>query len=113
MYTRLRKEADVQSVFVKGRSFCYKDICIRLMKNNRQESRFAFLCGKKNISLAVSRNAIRRRMREGILKMYPLLIPGMDIVLVFRGKREVSSKDVGKELESVLKTANLLKKNND
>lgn len=112
MYKRLQKESDVQKVFTQGRNFCCKEICVRSLRNEQPVSRFAFLCGKKNLPLAVSRNTMRRRMRESIRKREKEILPGTDIVLVFRGKKKILFPEVCQNVESALRMANLLKKNN-
>lgn len=76
-------------------------------------ARFSFVCGKKNIRIAVVRNRLKRRMREGVRGMISSVIPGVDIVCFFRGRQEVSFREIKECLEALFRQSNLLKKIND
>ncbi len=110
--SRKSEKVDVKQVFLRGKNVCFGDVCVRFLQNNLLKKRISFVCGKKNTSLASKRNLIKRYLREGIVQIQARIISNVDIVLIFRGRGDVSFENIVADTKSVLERANLLKKTN-
>lgn len=102
-------KTEIENIFSKGRGNCCGEVCVRFLKNSRPKTRIAFICGKKNVPLAVRRNLIRRRMREGVKHTQEELVPGWDILFIFRGKTPGIYQKMRSDIETLLRRDNLLK----
>jgi ribonuclease P protein component len=58
-------------------------LSVRAMRTDLPTTRFAFSTGKK-LGGAVIRNRTRRRIRESLRPMLPVLAPGWDVLVVAR-----------------------------
>jgi len=65
---RLRKKSEIDKVYKKGIKSFGEFSCVRLLKNNQKEDRFAIVISNKIEKSAVKRNRIRRLFREVIKK---------------------------------------------
>ncbi len=83
---RLKKNSDIEAVIKGGRGSYEGSIHIMYKRSALPMSRFAFVAGKKNISMASGRNEIKRYMREGIRGELFNISPGYDVVCLFSGK---------------------------
>jgi len=60
----LKKKADIERVFKKGRGFKEDFLLLKAVKNSLGSSRFGFVVSQKVSKKAVLRNKIRRRLKE-------------------------------------------------
>ena len=106
---RLKKKKDFKLVFEKGKTFNNKFLFLKGAKNALKNSRFAFVVGLKTSKKAVVRNRIKRLLREIIREKLNDIKSGFDVVI--RVRAEIVNKDykeIKKELESLLKKAELI-----
>ena len=87
---RLRRRADVDLVFKRGRS-CATALAVLRYVGTSGPTRVAVAVGKR-LGGAVRRNRLRRRWRE-VIRLGPPLRQGFDVVLVARAAGECASPD--------------------
>jgi len=82
---RLRANADFERIRREGITLLHPLLVISLLPNQLDRSRFGFAVGRR-IGIAVTRNRIRRRMREAVRLRLQAggVVPGWDIVLIAR-----------------------------
>lgn len=91
----------------EGRAFAHPLVILRVRPNGLDQTRAAFVVGKK-IGKAVARNHIKRRLREALRVRFPQIAGGFDLVLIGRSKIvEASFADVTRAVEELLKRARL------
>lgn len=78
----LRARADLAALQAEGRSRSHRSLTIRTRPNLLDHDRFAISTGR-GVGTAVTRNRIRRRLRE-ILRATPAGPRGRDILVVCR-----------------------------
>lgn len=106
---RLKKQADVQRVWQEGRAFAHPLVILRVRPNRLDQSRAAFVAGKK-LGNAVARNRAKRRLREALRPHFTHIVPGMDLVLIARGTiNDVPFTELTAAVQQVLTRAQLLK----
>jgi ribonuclease P protein component len=102
----LRRRADFDRVFQRGRHNSGKLLSVRSVPNELALSRYAYAISKR-VGSAVVRNRVRRRLRES-LRTLPLH-EGFDVVVSVRPEAAQASFWVLKsELTLLLKRARLL-----
>ena len=79
---RLRKNKDIQKVFEKGRIFKKDLLILKILSNDLDESRFAFVVSKKFSKKAVDRNKIKRKLREAVCLNLKKIQKGVDIIVI-------------------------------
>ncbi len=80
---RLRQSRDFTRLRQEGRAFHSRWVIVSVMPNGLPHNRYGFVTSKQ-IGKAVTRNRVRRVMREAVRLFHPQLRPGFDIVLVAR-----------------------------
>jgi len=80
---RIRKDREFDSVFKGGRSYYSDSLGLKVKKNNLDYNRFGLIISLKVSKKAVSRNLLRRRVREIIRHQNENLKPGFDCVFIF------------------------------
>lgn len=75
---RLRRRADFDAVFQKGRAWHNELLVLRSLVNGLEHNRYGFVTGKR-LGGAVVRNRLRRRLRESIRILATK--PGWDVVV--------------------------------
>jgi ribonuclease P protein component len=102
----LRRQADFDRVFKTGRHDGGRLIAVRSARNDQTWSRFGYSISKR-VGSAVTRNRVRRRLRE-ILRQQPLQ-EGFDIVIVARpAAAESDFASLKAEAERLLGRARLI-----
>ena len=80
---RLRTPEQYQRVRRDGRTWDAGMLMLNAAPNWRRLSRCGFVTPKR-LGGAVTRNRIRRRVREAVRLLYPQIVPGWDIVFIAR-----------------------------
>ena len=99
---RITGKNEIDGIFKNGRTVKGVFLFIRILKNQKEYSRFAFIIPIKHIPLAVDRNKIRRMFSGEVAKLrLPQL--GYDIIAVVYKKAEKSRfKELVIELNALL-----------
>ena len=78
---RLRRGSEFAAVHQRGRQVSNDLLAVRVLKNDLPLSRFGFAVGKR-VGNAVTRNRVKRRLREAVRALNPG--DGWDVVIVAR-----------------------------
>lgn len=106
---RLRKQKDFERVFGTGSFFSQGFLAIKMAPNGLEYSRFGFIVSNKVSKKAVSRNRIKRLLRETVRLSFGQIKNGFDAVIMV--KTDISEKrqeEVGMVVDSLLKRSGLL-----
>lgn len=105
---RLRRNSDFQRVRQVGKSYASPILVLAFLRNELEYSRFGFVVNKR-LGNAVTRNKIKRRMREATrLEMWHIK-PGFDIVIIARKQIDQASYlEISQSLQHLLNVAGLL-----
>lgn len=87
---RLRQSARIEQVRQAGRSYRNRWLAMVVMANDEPQSRFAFSVSRR-VGNAVTRNRIKRRMRECVRRFLPLVSSGWDVLLIARSQANQAS----------------------
>ena len=111
VFYTLKKNTSFQNIFQKGHSINGKYLVVYFLLNSFNYNRYGFCAGKK-LGTAVTRNRIKRRLREVVHQLNPLCCQNCDLVLVARGSiREASFEQIISDLKVILLKAKLLNQN--
>ena len=80
---KLRKNKSFQALYRGGKSFANRQLVLYVLPNHRPGRRVGFAAGKK-LGGAVTRNRIKRMLREAYRLSQHRLINGIDIIIVGR-----------------------------
>ena len=111
--TSLKQNSDFRAVYARGKSAVSPRAVLYCRKNRRKQNRVGFTVSRK-LGNAVTRNRVRRRLREIMRLHADELLKGWDLILVAR-TRAVNS-DYGKLEGDVLRCLDqlhLLKKDGE
>ena len=108
---RIKKNEEFQKVFKKGKSFANRQFVIYCLKKEDQtEFRIGLSVGKK-VGKAVTRNQIKRYIRQTFLELKDDVRHDMDYVIIDRNPAAtLDFHETKKSLEHVLKIAKVVKK---
>jgi len=81
----LKKNSDFHRLYTRGKSYANPFVVVYCRKNGKDINRIGYTVSKK-LGKAVTRNRIRRRMREVYRHNIHRLKKGFDIVAVARSK---------------------------
>lgn len=101
---RIRKNREYKRVYKYGKNYWNKHLILYIMKNNLEVSRVGFTVTKK-IGNAVTRNKIRRQMKEIYRLNYENVKSGYD--LVFIPKKNVVNMPYSKLENSMIHIMNI------
>ncbi|CAG9622879.1 ribonuclease P protein component [Sutcliffiella rhizosphaerae] len=101
---RIKKNKDFQHVFQKGKSMANRQFVIYAVKQEGQSEFRVGLSVSKKIGNAVTRNRIKRLIREAIHELKDRLPVGIDLVVIARKPTaEMSLEEVKSSLQHVIK----------
>lgn len=107
---RLKKNEQFQEVFQKGNSAANKQFVVYSLKQEGQAVFRAGISVSKKIGNAVTRNRVKRLIREAIARLETEIHSGVDLVVIARqGIEELPLDSVVQSLQHVLKRAKVLK----
>ena len=100
----LKSTASLDAVFSSGKKLSFSSCSLYYLSvGSSKDFRVAFSVGKKTHSLAVSRNKIKRLMREAFrlnIKQYHIV--SCDLVFVFFGQDIPSYEEIENSIKSLL-----------
>ena len=106
---RLKKKKDFEKLFKEGKSFREKFLVLKINENNLNNNRFGFIVSKKISKKAVTRNKIKRQLREIIRKEINNYQKGFDIAVIALPDIESKSfEEMSQALECILKKVKIL-----
>lgn len=108
---RIKKNEEFQTVFKNGKSFANRQFVVYIFKKDQQPEFRIGLSVSKKIGNAVTRNRIKRYLRQSFLELKDCVKADMDYVIVARLQAaQINFHETKKSLEHVLRIARVLKK---
>ncbi|WP_397536696.1 ribonuclease P protein component [Rummeliibacillus pycnus] len=108
---RIKKNEDFQKVFKKGKSFANRQFVVYYLEKEGQEEFRIGLSVNKKIAKAVTRNQIKRYVRQSFFELNDELPQNMDYVIIARKPAATMNfHETKKSLEHVLKIAKVLRR---
>jgi len=108
---RLRKNEEFQIVFQQGTSSANRQFVVYALRKEEQAVFRVGISVSKKIGNAVTRNRVKRYIREAILSLEQQIDDAYDLVVIARqGTEELSLDELRSSLLHVLKRANVLKR---
>lgn len=105
---RIKKNTEFQRIFKKGKSFANRQFIVYVLKNDQPEFRVGLSVSKK-VGNAVTRNRIKRYIRQTFLELKDDVQPNADYVIIARQQAaNLDFHESKKSLEHVLKIARAL-----
>ncbi|MEH7301591.1 ribonuclease P protein component [Neobacillus drentensis] len=108
---RVKKNKEFQAAFQKGHSFANRQFVVYSLQKADQDYFRIGLSVSKKIGNAVTRNRIKRYVRQAIFELNDQLAAGKDYVIIARKPTaDMDFFEVKKSLTHVLKVGKVLKK---
>ncbi|AQQ55220.1 ribonuclease P protein component [Planococcus lenghuensis] len=109
-YQRIKKNQEFQRVFKKGKSFANRQFIVYVYKTDQPEFRIGLSVSKK-IGNAVTRNRIKRYIRQTFLELEDAVLPNADYVIIARNQAaKLDFHETKNSLQHVMKIARVLRK---
>jgi len=107
---RVKKNSEFQDILRTGKSFANRELVIYYKKSfNQDHFRIGISVGKK-IGNAVTRNRIKRLIREAFIQLKNDIIPNVDIIIIARKPTEfMDGNQMKRSLVHLLKKQCLFK----
>lgn len=108
---RVKKNSEFQDIFRTGKSFANRELVIYYKEKKDQEHfRIGISVGKK-IGNAVTRNRIKRCIRESFIQLEDTIKPNVDIIIIARNPVvHMDCNDIKRSLLHLLRKQRLLHK---
>lgn len=105
---RIKKNEEFQHIFKKGTSFANRQLVIYYTHTpNQDHFRIGLSVGKK-IGNAVTRNRIKRYLRESFLDLEDYILPTLNIIIIARNPtKDMGFHDIRKSLIHLLRRQRL------
>ena len=110
-YHPLTRNNEFARAYTRGKSFVHPHVVLYVNKNRLGRTRVGITASKK-IGNAVTRNRIRRYMREDVRKMRTQLKCGKYILIARPALKDVPHAELTREIHSVLARAGLIREAN-
>lgn len=111
---RIKKNKDFQEAFKNGRSFANRQFVVYVLQKKEQEYFRIGLSVSKKIGNAVTRNRIKRYIRQAVFELKDRININVDYVIIARRPlAEMGFFEVKKSLEHVLKVGKVLRKSQE
>ncbi|AMX00630.1 ribonuclease P protein component [Rummeliibacillus sp. G93] len=108
---RIKKNEDFQKVFKKGKSFANRQFVVYFLEKEKQTEFRIGLSINKKVAKAVTRNQIKRYVRQSFLELDGELQQHMDYVIIARNPAaDLDFHETKKSLMHVLKIAKVMKR---
>ena len=108
---RIKKNEEFQKVFKKGKSVANRQFVVYCLKKEEQTEFRVGLSVSKKIGNAVTRNQIKRYIRQTFLELKDDVRQDMDYVIIARNQAAtLDFHETKKSLEHVLRIAKVLNK---
>ncbi len=105
---RLTKSSDFARIYRFGQKFQSLNLRLFFFRNKHNLSRFGFVVSKKQVSKIVTRNRVKRILRNEILASQKYIRPGFDILVLGKsGILKLSGAKLREELRNILKKTKL------
>lgn len=105
---RLRKKSEFRNVYNKGKVYTNALLVMYIVKNDTDNNRAGFSVSKK-VGNSVTRNKVRRRIKECYRLNSMNIKKGYNIVFISRVRtKDVKYKDIEKAMISLFKKADIL-----
>lgn len=109
----LSRNNEFHRVYSKGRYVASKSLVIYVLPNRKGNLRFGITTSKK-VGNSVTRNRLRRLIRENLRLMRDTLGSGADLVVVARkADKQANLNSIGKEMRYLLARLGFRKKETD
>ena len=106
---RITKKKDFELIFKKAKNFKNNLFVLKVLPNNLELSRFAFVISQKVSKKAVVRNKIRRMLSRVIEGKIQEIKTGLDIIfIVLKESNKKSFLDIESEILNTFKKSKLL-----
>ncbi|RAI79541.1 ribonuclease P protein component [Macrococcoides goetzii] len=102
---RIKKNDDFQKVYKQGKSVANKQFIIYRLKNQENEHFRLGISVSKKIGNAVTRNRIKRAIRESFTRHKQDIIKDDFIVIARNPSKDMTVDEIHKSLEHVMKIA--------
>lgn len=108
---RLKKNDDFQLVFKRGKSVANRQFVLYFLKKEEQSTIRIGISVSKKLGNAVTRNRIKRYIREAMREIIPQLHQSYDLVIIARKPTvEMGLDEIKKSLLHVLKLSRIKKR---
>ena len=108
---RVKKNSEFQEILRTGRSFANRELVIYFKRKSTDQDHFriGISVGKK-IGNAVTRNRIKRIIREAFIQLEKDIVPNVDIIIIARKPTvHMNSTQVKRSISHLLKKQRLFK----
>ena len=107
---RLRSNIEFKKIYKDGKNYWNRNFILYVRRNKLKETRVGFTISKK-IGNAVTRNKIRRRMKEAYRLNFNSINSGYDLIFIPKKHIvDISYDDIEDSMIHIMKIAGVLKK---
>lgn len=106
---RVKKESEFQKVFHTGKSYANRRFVLYFIQKKEQPHFRVGLSVGKKIGNAVTRNQVKRYIRQSLLELKPQLKADVDFIIIARkGVEKLNYFEVKQNMNHLLQLAQLL-----